>query len=105
MAFSPKQRTATRSSWDHGTAMLASSIMMLSISEESASPDIGFNSRLASGGSFQGWGSQTGRMSCKVDLYALGQSNPKSLSSQQSSSGITSSSDEEDEAWGFFDSS
>ena len=86
--------------------MLASSIMMVSISEESPSQCQGFKSRMASSaGRLQGWGSQEGRASYKVDLCSLGELNTKALSSQRSSSsGSLSEEQTGTEVWGFFES-
>ncbi|CAB9526298.1 expressed unknown protein [Seminavis robusta] len=63
--------------WDHDTAMLASSMMLVSISEDCPSQNVGFKSRisaaprLGSGSSLSGWGSAATRQSCKMDLCAL----------------------------------
>jgi len=107
MTYSSKQQQNQEpAGWDHSTSMLASSIMMMSISEESTLSDLGYTSRLSSSSSgcpSQGWGSQLGRTSCKVDLCALGQTNPKEFSSQHSSPS-NDTMDEEDD-WGFFDES
>ena len=73
-AYRPSRR------WEHDTAMLASSMMLVSISEDSTADQIGFKSRLCpssntsrigSGSSLSGWGTATTRKSFKMDLCAL----------------------------------
>jgi hypothetical protein len=64
--------------WEHDTAMLASSMMLVSISEDSpSSSEQRFKSRLSpsprtdSGASLSGWGTAATRKSCKMDLCSL----------------------------------
>lgn len=79
--------------WEHDTAMLASSMMLVSISEESTSADIGYKSRLCnsaaasrvgSGSSLSGWGTATTRQSFKMDLSALAQASDSASQASQS---------------------
>jgi len=106
--------------------MLASSMMLVSISEETPAQNVGYqsrlccssantsNSRIGSGDSLSGWGSHATRKSCKMDLCAMMTDSNDDQSQQQvpalpypnnmmTQSSGNSSSSTCDQDWGFFD--
>jgi hypothetical protein len=108
--------------WEHDTAMLASSLMLVAISEEAPSSEQHFKSRLCpspnSGASLSGWGTAATRKSCKMDLCALAaaaqdsdmmdtSSNDDDKATQSRRSSIDSSTSDEDNDqggdWGFYE--
>ena len=109
--------------WEHDTAMLASSMMLVSISEETPSYNIGYKSRLTtdtnsrrgSASSLSGWGSPTTRKSFKTDLASLAaETEPMDMSMdcssqpQQEAPAMPypmqhSTANQDDEGWGYFD--
>jgi len=74
------------SHWEHESTMLASSMMIVSISEDEPQANVGYKSRLChqssssssndsqrigSGSRLSGWGSEATRKSCKAGLCSL----------------------------------
>jgi hypothetical protein len=101
--------------WNHRTEILASSMMLVSISEN-ASLDLQHKSRnlssstlgSGSGESLSGWGPSAARKSYKVDLNLMGEQEQQQAQQQEfkdmKGDDGTSSMDsgDEDDAWGFF---
>lgn len=103
--------------------MLASSMMLVSISEETPSHNLGYKSRLVtetnsrrgSASSLCGWGSSTTRKSFKTDLASLAsETEPMDMSMDcspqerqeapaMSYSMQQSTANQDDEGWGYFD--
>ena len=103
--------------WEHDTAMLASSMMLVTISEDTPSYHIGYksrlcssatsNPRLGSGNSLSGWGNSGTRKSCKMDLCAMAQDQAEPMGLPQQAPAMAysmpQSASSDDEDWGFFD--
>lgn len=94
---------------DASTEMIASAMMLMSLSE-SAVVHTGYNSRSSfspsssannSGTSLSGWGSTKTRKSYKVDLYSLGSSASQPM--DESSPNEESVASNTNDSWGFYD--
>jgi hypothetical protein len=93
--------------WEHETAMLASSMMLVSISEDRTEEDLGYKSRLCASNNssrngsmsgLSGWGTTTTRASCKMDLCSLAPTEPSKTHHQSSFQQQPKVTDEEE--WG-----
>jgi hypothetical protein len=98
MNYSPRSPTYSNGqTWDTSGEMLASSMMLVAISENSQAVNVGYRSNLSSEGNLsRGWGSALSRKSYKTDLSSLAGSSSQASCSMQSASTVTS------DDWGYF---
>jgi len=97
MNYSPSSPVSPFNGWDTSAEMLASSMMLVSISEDEPTT-IGYQARTPSGGLSQGWGNSMSRKSYKTNLNDLASQCSMEMSDDCSSGSSSQDADE----WGFF---
>jgi hypothetical protein len=99
MSFSPPTSSSFNSS-DRSVEMLASAMILVSISEGAPAPNSGYRSRSSSADSdsLSGWGTSVTRKSYKMDLSSLSSTCAMETQPQQSSSSSMQCEDD----WGYF---
>uniref|UniRef100_A0A7S3L6S6 Uncharacterized protein n=1 Tax=Amphora coffeiformis TaxID=265554 RepID=A0A7S3L6S6_9STRA len=97
MNYSPSSPASSFNGWDTSAEMLASSMMLVSISEHEPTA-IGYQTRTPSGGLSQGWGNSLSRKSYKTNLNDLASQCSMDMSDDCSSGSSNQDADE----WGFF---